>query len=125
MMNPIYAANRRAWDERVRQGKPHTERAADRHFKNPMAVVDECGWLGGDVAGKHVLCLAAGGGKHSVLFAAAGAKVTVVDISPQMLALDRELAAKRGLEIQVVESSMDDLSMFAAASFDVVIQPVS
>jgi len=57
--------------------------------------------------------------------AAAGASVTVVDISPEMLSLDRQVAAERGLNIRAVETSMDDLSAFAAAEFDIVIQPVS
>jgi len=60
-----------------------------------------------------------------VLFATAGAKVTVVDLSPKMLELDRRVAAERKLSIQVVETSMDNLSAFAEASFDIVIQPVS
>ena len=49
--------------------------------------------------------------------------MTVVDISPRMLALDRQVAAERKLNIQVIEASMDDLSALATASFDVVIQP--
>src|SRR5262245_66365267 len=79
-MNHIHLHNRRAWDERARQRLSHTETASDKDFQNPMAIIDECRWLGGNVAGKHVLCLAAGGGKHSLLFAAAGAQVTVVEI---------------------------------------------
>ena len=88
-------------------------------------MIDSCGWLGGNVAGKRVLCLAAGGGKHGPLFAAAGAIVTVVDISPEMLALDREIAKKRGLQLTLIEASMDDLSVLPAAHFEAVIQPVS
>ena len=42
-----------------------------------------------------------------------------------MLALDRQVAAERGLNIPAIEASMDDLSCFAAAEFDIVIQPVS
>jgi hypothetical protein len=42
-----------------------------------------------------------------------------------MLALDRQVAAERGLAVRTVEASMDDLSALAAASFDIVIQPVS
>ena len=124
-MNHIHEHNRRAWDERVRRGDWHTENAREKDFLDPLAAVDDCGWLSGNVRGKRVLCLAAGGGKHGVLFAAAGAVVTVVDLSPRMLELDRRLAAERGLNVQTVEASMDDLSMFAAAAFDVVIQPVS
>ena len=51
--------------------------------------------------------------------------MTVVDISPEMLALDRQVAEERGLNIRVVEASMDDLSALAAGQFDIVIQPVS
>jgi len=117
--------NRQAWDERVRRGDPHTEPAREQDFLDPLSVVDDCGWLGGNVRDKRVLCLAAGGGKHGVLLAAAGATVTVVDLSPAMLELDRRLAAQRGLNIRAIEASMDDLSTFPTASFDVVIQPVS
>ncbi len=124
-MSHVHEQNRRAWDERALRGKSHTETARERDFHDPLAVVDDCGWLGGNVKGVRVLCLAAGGGKHSVLFAAAGAIVTVVDISPRMLELDRQLAAQRGFQVQVVEASMDDLSMLPVAGFDVVIQPVS
>jgi SAM-dependent methyltransferase len=87
--------------------------------------VDPAGWLGADIRGWRVLCLAAGGGRHSALYAAAGAHVTVVDISGEMLALDRAVAAERGLEMRIVQTSMDELSMFALGEFDLVIHPVS
>lgn len=102
-----------------------TRAAADEDFVDPLATVDQVGWLGGDIRGRRVLCLAAGGGKHGPLYAAAGAIVTVVDISPAQLELDREVAAERRLELKTVEASMDDLSMFSAGEFDIVIQPVS
>jgi SAM-dependent methyltransferase len=69
--------------------------------------------------------LAAGGGKHGPLYAAAGADVTVVDISPAQLELDRQVAAERRLELRTVEASMDDLSMLKEGQFDIVVQPVS
>lgn len=124
-MNQPHEQNRRAWDERALQRQDHARTATEREFQNPLAVIDECGWLAGSIVGRRVLCLAAGGGKQSVLFAAAGAQVTVVDISPQMLALDRQVAAERGLKIEALEASMDNLSLLPSASFDVVIQPVS
>ena len=83
------------------------------------------GWLGREVPGRRTLLLGAGGGKHSALYAAAGAIVTVADISPAMLALDRAVAAERRLQVTTIETSMDDLQMFAPGSFDLVIQPVS
>jgi SAM-dependent methyltransferase len=124
-VNSVNQHNRRAWDERVESQRAHTAPAAATDFRDPLEAVDSLKWLGGNVRGRRLLCLAAGGGKHGVLFAAAGAEVTVVDLSPRMLDIDRRLAAERSLKLRVVETSMDDLSMLAAASFDIVIQPVS
>src|SRR5690349_20556785 len=117
--------NRRAWDEMAAKGQRFTRAAADDDFADPLAMVDKVGWLGGDIRGKRLLCLAAGGGKHGPLYAAAGAVVTVVDLSPAQLELDREVAAERRLELRTVEASMEDLSMFGGGEFDIVIQPVS
>lgn len=116
--------NRRAWDERVQRKDWYVDTATSEDFRNPLAVVDQCRWLG-DVTGKRLLCLAAGGGRHSVLFAAAGAIVTVVDLSPAMLQLDREAAARRNLKIEIIQSSMDNLSQLPEGHFDIVVQPVS
>ena len=121
----IHAHNRRAWDERVREGDCFTRPAKDQDFVDPLKTVDGLGWLGGDIRGKRLLCLAAGGGKHGPLYAAAGANVTVVDISPAMLELDRQVAAERRLALRTVEASMDDLSMLTAGEFDIVVHPVS
>lgn len=109
----------------VRRRQRFTRPVDDADFANPFAAVDGAGWLDGGVAGLRVLCLAAGGGKQAALYAALGATVTVVDLSPEMLALDRQVAAERNLAIRTVEASMDDLSMFAPASFDLVVHPVS
>ncbi|MEX0678561.1 MAG: class I SAM-dependent methyltransferase [Pirellulales bacterium] len=117
--------NRKAWDARVRADVRFTRPAPDHEFADPLASVDAAGWLGPSIAGQRVLCLAAGGGRQSALYAAAGALVTVVDISGEMLAVDRRVAAERGFSIRTIEASMDDLSALPAAGFDVVIQPVS
>jgi SAM-dependent methyltransferase len=121
----IYDQNRRAWDALVRRGERHTRPANDADFANPLAAVDSSGWLGPSIAGWRVLCLAAGGGRQSALFAAAGADVTVVDLSPEMLALDRQVAEERKLAVRTIEASMDDLGMLADSDFDLVVQPVS
>lgn len=124
-MDHVHEHNRRAWDERVAERQAYIDTATEKDFQKPLAIADPFGWLGGEVAGKRLLCLAAGGGRHSALFAAAGARVTVVDLSPQMLALDRQVATERSLTIHVVEASMNDLSALREASFDIVVQPVS
>jgi SAM-dependent methyltransferase len=117
--------NRRAWDDRAAKGQRFTQPARDEDFRDPLVKVDQLGWLGGDIRGRSLLCLAAGGGKHGPLYAAAGANVTVVDLSPGMLELDRQVAAERRLKLRTVEASMEDLSMFTAGEFEIVIHPVS
>ena len=117
--------NRAAWDRLARKQDRLAKPARDEDFINPLGSVDGMGWLGGDVRGKRLLCLAAGGGRQGPIYAAAGAIVTVVDLSPAMLELDRIVSNERKLKIRTIEASMDDLSMLADASFDVVIHPVS
>jgi SAM-dependent methyltransferase len=125
MYDPAAEHNRRAWDALVRKKQRFTRPAPDEQLHDPLGTVDGAGWLGGDIRGKRVLCLAAGGGSQSILYAAAGAEVTVVDISPEQLALDREAARERNVAVRTVEASMTDLSALADASFDIVIHPVS
>jgi SAM-dependent methyltransferase len=120
----IVAHNAKAWDALARQKVPLAQPAANADFSEPLEVLDAAGWLG-DVRGRRVLCLATGGGRQSALYAAAGAEVTVVDVSGEMLAADRAVAAERGFQVRLVQTSMDDLSMFAAGEFDAVIHPVS
>jgi SAM-dependent methyltransferase len=117
--------NQHAWDQRVRNRQRFTQPAPEEDFADPLKTVDPMGWLGGNLAGKRVLCLAAGGGRHGPLYAAAGGEVTVVDVSAAQLALDREVASQKRLTLRTIQASMDNLGMLETASFDVVIQPVS
>lgn len=116
--------NQAAWD-RLAQGSLFAKVATDDECRQPLATLDSRGWLPPSVAGLDVLCLASGGGWQSILYASAGARVTVLDISPEMLALDRREAGRRGLTMEILTGSMDDLSMLADESFDIVHQPVS
>ncbi|MCH8923547.1 MAG: class I SAM-dependent methyltransferase [Planctomycetes bacterium] len=124
-MGSIHDHNRRAWDAMVRERQRFTRPARDEDYRNPMPIIDSAAWLGGDIRGKRTLLLGSGGGRQSALYAAAGAIVTVVDISPEMLALDRAVAAERGCDIRVIVASIDDLSALPEAGFDIVSQPVS
>jgi SAM-dependent methyltransferase len=121
----VRAHNRAAWDQLARQQRRFTRAARDEEFADPLRVLDGNGWLAAGVRGQRLLCLAAGGGRHGPLYAAAGAEVTVVDISSAQLAMDRAVASERRLPIRTIETSLDDLSMLADASFDIVIHPVS
>ena len=120
-----HAHNRRAWDRYVQDKQRFTRPARDEDVRDPLGKVDSLGWLGNDIRGKSLLCLGAGGGRQSIIYASAGADVTVVDISPKMLELDREVAAERQLTVRTVEASMDYMPMLQTRAFDVVIHPVS
>ncbi|MEX2671773.1 MAG: class I SAM-dependent methyltransferase [Phycisphaeraceae bacterium] len=116
--------NRRAWDDRARSGQRFTRPATDDMLADPIKAIDRR-WLPDGIEGKRILCLGAGGGRQAPVYAAAGAIVTVVDISPKQLELDREIAEQRGLAIRTLATSMDDLSELGNASFEIVINPVS
>lgn len=81
-------------------------------------------WLG-NVQGKKALCLAGAGGLQAPLLACAGAEVTVLDLSQRMLEKDRAVAAREGLDVRIEHGNMCDLSRFADASFDLVLNPPS
>jgi SAM-dependent methyltransferase len=121
----VLGQNRQAWNMMAQSQHVLAKPASDDELAEPIKTVDGLGWLGGNIKGWHVLCLAAGGGRHGPLYAAAGAKVTVVDLSPGMLDLDRRIAAHKQLSIETIETSMDQLSMLADGQFDLVIHPVS
>lgn len=117
--------NRRAWNHLAATGSQFARVATDEECAQPLQTLDSRGWLPQSVAGLQVLCLASGGGWQSILYATAGAQVTVVDLSDEMLALDRREADRRGLTLRTVQGSMDDLSAFGGAEFDIVHHPVS
>lgn len=117
--------NRSAWNHMAESGHVLARPVSDEEMRNPLRTVDASGWLRGGIQGWNVLCLAAGGGRHGPLYAAAGGHVTVVDLSPAMLQLDRRVAEERRLAIRTIETSMDELQMLPADHFDLVIHPVS
>ena len=125
----VLAHNARAWDRLAAGGVPLARPAMDSAFDDPRGWLESPGaagaWLPSRLDGLTVLCLAAGGGKHGPLYAAAGARVTVVDLSPAMLELDRRVARERRLDLEIIAGSMDDLGMLPAAAFDIVVHPVS
>lgn len=127
----VLAHNARAWDLLAGHGVALARPATDDAFGDPRSWLggggpnDRRPWLPASLQGLEVLCLAAGGGKHGPLYAAAGARVTVVDLSAAMLDLDRQVARERGIHIEILQASMDDLKALGTARFDVVIHPVS
>ncbi len=117
--------NQQCYDQLVVAGVALCRPATEQELADPLHTVDPLGWLGGNIRGWKVLCLAAGGGRQSALYASAGADVTVFDLSAAMLELDRRVAQQRRLSIRVAQGSMDRLEGIANGAFDLVIHPVS
>lgn len=130
----IRSYNRRAWDQRVKEGdewtipvSPEIIRAARqgdwRIFLTRSRPVP-AEWFP-QIQGADVLCLASGGGQQAPVLAAAGAIVTLLDNSPAQLAQDRKVAQREGLSLTIIEGDMSDLSQFSDDSFDLIVNPVS
>ena len=121
------ARNAAAWDRLARERSGFARVATPAELADPRRALDARGWLPAEMAGKRVLCLAAGGGWQGPLFAALGCRVTVVDLSEEMLALDRREAAKHGFadRLTCVRADMAALPALPGEPFDLVHQPVS
>ena len=117
--------NSQAWDDLAREGASFANPVRPVDFQNPGRIINPFGWLPTPYEGRRVLCLAAGGGRHGPLFAAAGAVTTVVDISEEMLKLDRWVAERESLTLTTLKTSMSALEELGTAVFDIVLQPVS
>lgn len=126
--------NREAWNREVANGNPWTLPVTSEAIRNarsgdwsivltPLKPVPRH-WFP-DLKGLRVLALASGGGQQAPILAAAGADVTVFDNSPAQLAQDRMVAEREGLAVTTVQGDMRDLGCFEAASFDLILHPVS
>ncbi|MBQ9414311.1 MAG: class I SAM-dependent methyltransferase [Clostridia bacterium] len=79
----------------------------------------------GDLRGKRVLGLAAGGGQQMPILTAAGAICTVLDYSEKQLESEQLVASQEGYEIDIVRADMTKLFPFADSTFDLIVHPVS
>lgn len=134
-----YAHNRTAWNRQVEDGQnqwtlpvsPEVIAGARRGDWQVVLTPSKpvpLAWFGtenGRLDGKRILGLASGGGQQCPIFAAAGAEVTSFDASDRQLEQDRKVAEREGLLIHTVQGNMKDLSVFPAASFDIVFNPCS
>ncbi len=72
--------------------------------------------------GARVLDIGGGPGRYSMWLAEQGYRVTLADLSPDLLAVAREKAAEAGVKLEaVVEANAIDLHQFAEDSFDAVL----
>ena len=118
-MGDLAQHTRERWNGLAAAGVQYSRPWLDLDQATARARVDPLGLLG-DLAGKRVLCLAAGGGQQSAAFGMLGADVTVFDLSDEMLARDREAAEHYGLKPRLIQGDAQDLSALADQAFDFV-----
>ncbi len=116
--------NRRAWAELADHGYPSTRPYGPHHLSRARELLDPQEWISWDTV-KSVLCLGAGGGQQVPLLASLGYRVTAVDLSPEQLERDWAVAEKLGLEVELIEGDMADLSALHGREFDLVYQAIS
>ncbi|MBN1230527.1 MAG: class I SAM-dependent methyltransferase [Anaerolineales bacterium] len=74
----------------------------------------------GSIKGKNLLHLMCHMGLDSCLLAEKGANVTAADFSPKALAVARELADKKNMDVRFIESDIYDLPKNLSGKFDIV-----
>lgn len=75
----------------------------------------------GELDGTQVIELGCGGAQFGLALAQDGADVTGVDISEEQLTYARELAEEHDIEIELIETSVTDLSMIGDESYDLAV----
>ncbi len=123
-MDHVSEFNKRRWEALVTARALFSCPWLHETKESALQRVDPLGLLG-NPEGKHVLCLAGGGGQQTVAFALNGAQVCVVDLSEGQLQRDREAALHYGYPVSTIQGDMRDLNMLRPQSFDIVSQPYS
>ncbi|MEL6720391.1 MAG: class I SAM-dependent methyltransferase [Bacteroidota bacterium] len=117
--------NEKKWDELARNGVLCSQPKLELTPEKAMVYINRHGFYEESLVGKHILCLASGGGQQSIAFALLGGKVTLVDFSEEQLKKDQLVAQKYQQQIRIVKSDMRELSFCKAEEFDIVYQPYS
>lgn len=92
-------------------------------FLTPFKKVPD-DWLG-NIKGKKVLGLAAGGGQQMPILKALGADITLIDNSKEQVKTDEEFAKREGYKGIFIKGDMTEKLPFEDSSFDLIVNPVS
>ena len=115
-------ANRQAWNYLAKARSPSSIPWPTGELSERRAWVDEFGWLRWPRL-RSVLVVCGAGGQQAPVFASLGLKVTLLDMSEEQLAVDRRVAAKRGLDIELIRADICDPDILPGRTFDLVYQP--
>jgi SAM-dependent methyltransferase len=94
------------------------EQDADATVRQVELIERELGLVDG---GARVLDVACGTGRHAVSLAARGHHVTCVDMSADYLAATQRRARSHGVDVELVQADMRDLTSLPSGSFDAAI----
>ncbi len=123
-MGNYRTVSRDAWAFLAKNGCDSSLPYGPKEFSNASNWLDSRKWIPWKQV-RSVLCLACGGGQQAPLFASLGCQVTLVDISPDQLKVDRLSGEKYGFSIECLEGDMLHLSQLYGRDFDLVYQAVS
>jgi len=96
----------------------------DVHY-GPISAGERELRLLGDVKNKNILELGCGGGQNAIVLAKWGAKSVGLDISEKQIRFAQKLAQKEGVRVPFHIGNMEDLGVFKAESFDVVLSSIA
>ena len=115
-------ANTAAWDRHAGRYQEASGLSPDEvDFGDPIFPTESDLRILGEVAGKRVVELGAGGCNCGIALAKQGARVTCLDVSEAQLRIGREHAAQAGVDIEIVEAEAREISRFGPAAFDLAI----
>ena len=92
----------------------------DVHY-GPISAGERELKLLGSVRDKDVLEVGCGGGQNAIVLAKWGARSAGLDVSEEQIKYARKLAEKEGVKVPFHLGSMEDLGVFKAESFDIVL----
>ena len=118
-MDDLARFNKERWDDLARAGVEYSKPWLGLDEETALLEVDPFGFAG-EIEGKEVLCLGAGGGQQSAAFGLLGAWVTVWDLSETQLERDRLAAAHYGYDIETIQGDIRDLSQLEDKAYDIV-----
>ena len=109
------------WNELSKEyQKTNRISTSDFHYGPLLAGEKKFGLLPKKIKGKRALELGCGGAQNSLYLANLGAECIAVDISKEQLLYAKELSKKMNLELELVESSLDELDFEKCGKFDLI-----
>ena len=114
--------NEKSWDKLSSYYQSAQIISVENYHYNPYGPGDNELGIIGDVQGLDILEVGCGGGQNAIVLAKRGAKsVTGIDQSENQLEFARQLAESQGVKAAFLKSDMEDMSIIADSSFDLIV----